>query len=336
MRTPIDFLRGVYRPAAFHGRGVTRGYFEGWYVKLVSADASQRLAVIPGIFLGDGSSAASPREAFVQVLDGATGCSWYHQCPIDDFHADTRSFDVTVGNNHFSPSGVHLDLPGLSGDIHFTTPLDPWPVRWNSPGVMGPYGLVPFMECYHGVVSLGHGLSGSLQMDGVATSFDAGRGYIEKDWGSAFPAGYVWIHSNHFDGEPAASFVGSVAIIPWKRSSFRGFIIGLKHHGQLHTWATYNGSRELGLTIDDTKVRWVLEGPDGRLTIEALRARGGLLHAPLRSQMHRRVEETLDAHVTVTHQDAQGRVIFTSQSTLTGMEVFGDTDRLLAAGTKRA
>ena len=332
MRTPFDFARGVYHPEAFHGRGITHGYFEGWYVKLVSPDTAERWAVIPGVFLGDGE--ASPREAFVQVLEGTTGESWYHRFALDEFSADTGGFDVTVGRNRFTTTGVHLELPQLRGDIGYATQLDPWPVRWRSPGVMGPYGLVPFMECYHGVVSLGHALRGELLVHGVATSFDGGRGYIEKDWGTAFPASYVWIHSNHLDTEADASFVGSVAIIPWKRSSFRGFIVGLKHHRRLYTWATYNGSRESVLTIDDTEVRWVLDGPDGRLTIDAQRASGGLLHAPLRTDMHKRVEESLDSWLSITHVSPDG-TRFVANSDCTGMEVFGDIDRLLATKGKR-
>lgn len=38
MRTPAAAIRGVRHPEAFHGRDVTRGFFEGWCVKLVSAD----------------------------------------------------------------------------------------------------------------------------------------------------------------------------------------------------------------------------------------------------------------------------------------------------------
>ena len=49
---PITFVRGLRRPEAFHGSGVTSGFFEGWYVKVVSADQQQRWAVIPGIFRG--------------------------------------------------------------------------------------------------------------------------------------------------------------------------------------------------------------------------------------------------------------------------------------------
>ncbi len=53
--------RSIMSPAGFNGsralrdhergRPTRRSYFEGWYVKLVSADLSTRLAVIPEVFL---------------------------------------------------------------------------------------------------------------------------------------------------------------------------------------------------------------------------------------------------------------------------------------------
>lgn len=324
MRSPAAWLRGVRHPEAFHGDGVTRGYFEGWYVKLVSADLAQRWAVIPGIFRGEDGAA----EAFVQVLDGLAGRSWYHRYDAAAFSASDHSFDVRIGPNRFSSAGATLDLPQLRGSVAFTTPLEPWPVTVREPGIMGWYGLVPFLECFHGVVSFGHGLAGVLEVEGDQRSFDGGRGYIEKDWGKAFPAGYVWLASNHF-ADADASLVASAAIIPWLRGSFRGFIVGLVHGGRLHRWTTYNRSRERLLAIDDTHVRWALDGPDGMLELEAERVRGGILHAPLRTAMHRRVEETLDARVLLRHTAPDGRVLFEGAGECAGLEVFGDTDRLL-------
>jgi hypothetical protein len=335
MTGPIAFVRGLRRPEAFHGIGVTSGFFEGWYVKMVSADRSQRWAVIPGIFRGlDAGGPDARDEAFVQVLDGATGRSWYHVYPVSAFDASAERFDVSVGGNRFGPSGVTLDLPQLRGRIDFTSPLDPWPVTWRSPGIMGWYGLVPFMECYHGIVSFGHGLTGSLEVEGTAASFDGGRGYLEKDWGRAFPAGYVWLHSNHIDADPQASLVASVALIPWLRGSFRGFIVGLQHGGRLYRWATYNRSKEELLRIDDTHVHWALSGPDGRLELSAERVRGGLLHAPLRTAMHQRVEETMDGRISIRHLAADGRVLLEGEGVCGAMEVFGDIERLLATGER--
>ena len=332
---PVGFVKGLRRPAAYHGTGRTTGFFEGWYVKLVSADRTQRWAVIPGIFRGlEQPGQPSRDEAFVQVLNGTTGESWYHVYAPSDFVASTETFDVTVGGNRFSGAGATLDVPQLRGRVEFATPLDPWPVTWRSPGIMGWYGLVPFMECYHGVVSFGHELAGTVEVLGEPRSFDAGRGYLEKDWGKAFPAGYVWMHSNHVDADPTASLVASVAIIPWLRSSFRGFIVGLKHHGTLYRWATYNRSTEELLAIDDTHVRWTLAGPDGRLHLAAERVRGGLLHAPLRTAMHQRVEETMDGVISIRHEDPQGRVLLDGEAGCAGMEIFSDIGRLLATGSR--
>lgn len=353
MRGPLDYVRGIQHPEAFHGRGVQKGFFEGWYVKLVSADVSQRWAVIPGIFKGLGGS--SRNEAFVQVLNGATGESWYHTFPESEFSAATDKFDVTVGGNHFFGSGVTLHLPQLKGTISYESNLDPWPVTLREPGIMGWYGMVPFMECFHGIVSFGHSLAGELVVNGESASFDGGRGYIEKDWGKAFPAGYIWMHSNHFEpvSTPATtpsqsskapelnhtSIVGSVAIIPWLGSAFRGFIIGMKHQGHLLKWTTYNGSSEKLLSITDDSVHWQLTGPDGTIELTADRKRGGLLHAPMREAMHQRVDETLDSSIKVSYLPpaagpASKLEAFEANARVAGLEVFGDTDRLIGLKKK--
>lgn len=340
MRSPSDVIHGVFHPEVYHGRGVTSEFFEGWYIKLVSADLSQRWAVIPGIFRGlsgegpDAAGSAKRDEAFVQILDGVTGRAWYHRFDVSEFEASSRKFDVRVGRNRFTSTGVHLETEQLTGVIRYASPLDPWPVTLRAPGVMGWYGHVPFMECFHGVLSFGHTLEGELSVEGAAHSFAGGRGYIEKDWGKAFPDGYIWLASNHIDTAPDASLIGSVAIIPWLGGAFRGFIVGLKHGGKLHRWTTYNGSKQIALEVTDTHVHWVLNGPDGTLALEAERARGGLLKAPLRHAMLERVEETMDAKVAVTHTDASGKVLLSGTATATGLEIVGDIDRLIGLKAK--
>jgi tocopherol cyclase len=333
VRNPLAVIRQTLQPAAFHGRGVHGGFFEGWYVKAVSVDQSARWAFIPGVFRGrDGDRRTD--EAFVQILDGVSGESEYHRYEPGEFWAATDRFDVRVGPHRFTDRGFSIDFDHLHGDVAYTTPLDPWPVTWRRPGIMGPYAWVPLMECYHGVVSFGHGLAGGLTVRGRDVDLDHGRGYIEKDWGRAFPAGYVWMHSSHLADAPDAALVASVALIPWVRSTFRGFIVGVRTPDRLRTWATYNSSKEIDLRIDDSHVHWSLEGPDGRLDLRAERRRGGLLHAPVRTRMHERVEETLDAVIDVRLTDEGGRVVLDTVATTCGLEVHGDLERLLAVGTR--
>ena len=229
---------------------------------------------------------------------------------------------------------VQVDLPdaGLVGRVDFEQPLDPWPVTLRSPGAMGWYAWVPFMECYHGVVSFGHGLSGVLRQDGRALDFGGGRGYIEKDWGQAFPSGYVWMHSNHF-ADPSTSLMASVAIIPWLRGSFQGLLIGLRHGGRLHRFASYTGAKVRDLRIDDEHVHLEVTGRDGTsLTIAADRPGGAFLHAPVRTEMHKRVEETLSADLHVTLRDPRGAVLLDDVGACGGLEVHGDVDQLIAMG----
>lgn len=327
MATLARRITGTLHPEGGHEQGP--GSFEGWYVKAVSADLSVRWAVIPGIFRGlDGSA-----EAFVQVLDGSTGRSWYHRYDAGDFRAAPDRFDVRVGPNRFTERSIGLDLPQLRGQLDVTSPLDPWPVRLWSPGVMGWYAWMPAMECYHGVVSFGHSLAGELDVEGEIVDFAGARGYIEKDWGQAFPAGYLWAHSNTFRHSDA-SLMGSVALIPWRGREFRGFIVGLRTGGRLYRFATYTGARSVDLRVDDAHVTWTLRArslgrrPPLQLDLRAARVAGGLLHAPIRTEMHKRVEETLDSSIEV-RLSRGGTVLFEDVGDAAGLEVHGDTDRLL-------
>jgi len=316
----------IWRPEAYHGAGKKPPFFEGWYFKLVDAGQQQRWAVIPGVFIGrePGSS-----HAFVQTLDGATGHSTYHRYPYESFRAAPRELDISIGPNRFRRDAISLDIDDpqrrMKGDLRFSGGAA-WPVTLTSPGIMGWYALVPFMECYHGVLSFDHAIDGSLKIDGNWIDFGGGRGYIEKDWGQAFPKAWIWMQSNHF-ATPGTSLTASVAVIPWLGSAFNGFIAGLWHAGRLYRFATYTGARLERQEVDDHTVRLQFSdrGSRGhRLEIEATRTQGGVLHSPERVAMLQRVTESLDAtiRVRVVAQDT-GQVLFDEMGRHAGLEVVG-------------
>ncbi len=338
MANPLSVLT----PSGFHGAGALRdwsqgkrrrgSFFEGWYVKLVSADGSARLAIIPGVFLSEDGSIA---ESFVQVLDGRSGQSAYHVFALRDFWADTRRFDVRVGANRFTSDAVVVDVPSLRAEVRLG-PGSAWPVTVWSPGAMGWYGWVPTMECYHGVVSLDHALGGWVDLGDGPVALSGGRGYVEKDWGTAFPQAYVWMQTNHFEVE-GVSLVASTALIPWRSSAFRGDLVGLwipnGPAAGLHRFASYTGARTESLEVGDTVVRWTLRDRTGqalRLVASTAGRATGLLHAPVRTQMHRRVAETLDGTVEVELCDPDGCTRFVGVGQFAGVEVHGRIDRLLA------
>jgi hypothetical protein len=328
----IRFLRTTLNPACYHGHGVKPPFFEGWYYKLVDAGEGHLYAVIPGIFLSDDPA---KHHAFVQVLDGRTGKSTYHPYPAEEFWAAEGTLDLHVGPNRFTSEHISLDVDvpdlTLQGELHFEG-VKPWPVSLASPGIMGWYAWIPFMECYHGVVSLDHGIQGALTVNGQTIDFSKGRGYIEKDWGQAFPAAWVWFQTNHFV-RPGTSLTASVAVIPWVRRSFPGFIIGLWHEAVLYRFATYTGARIERLDMTDEQVTWIVRNKRYRLEMLATRAEGGLLHAPTTADMGRRIAETLGATVEVrlSRLEAAGpSLVFEGTGRHAGLEAVGDLMRLRA------
>lgn len=314
-------------PERYHGHGRIPPFFEGWYFKLVDAARQERYAIIPGIFL---SHDPAKQHAFIQVLDGLTGHATYHRYPADQFWAAKDRFAVQIGASHFSSESITLAIAdeqrALHGRIQFG-PLTPWPVRWYSPGIMGPFGWIPNMECNHGVVSLDHELAGELVLDGRPLDFTNGRGYIEKDWGKSFPAGYVWMQSNHFATQ-GTSFVGSIAVIPWLGSYFIGAIIGLWHEGTLYRFATYTGAKTTHLHLTDATVEWVVRSRRHQLAITAQRAQGGLLLGPTRENMSDRVGETMLSTIHLRLTTADGRILLDDSGHHAGLELHGQTERL--------
>lgn len=330
-------IRNLWRPENFHyahrleGGG---GVFEGWYVKLVDAAREQPYALIPGVFLGD------DRHAFIQVLDGRAGTAAYHRFPIESFAAARDVFDVRIAGNRFSASGISLDIDGekstagqsVRGEVHFGE-FFPWPVKPLSPGIMGPYSFVPFMQCNHGILSLDHDLSGELDVEGCVTQFAGGRGYMEKDWGRSFPAGYVWAHSNHFE-RTGVCLTAAVATIPWLTGSFRGFIIGFLVDGVLHRFTTYTKSVLERLEMGDTHLDLRIRNRTHRLDVRARKSDGATLMAPYEEQMIERVAETMtsEVEVSLTEVGAGGRdgpTVFEGHGRNACLEAIGDLSRIL-------
>ncbi|MFO7617246.1 MAG: tocopherol cyclase family protein [Bacteroidales bacterium] len=324
----INRIRSVFDPVLYHGWGRTRRFFEGWYFKVVNAAEDCAFAFIPGIAMNE----RGERHAFVQVLDGKKLTATYHPFPVESFNPTPGQFDLRIEANRFTVNSMHLDLPGFSGELRFTG-LTPWPSRWYSPGIMGPYTFVPFMECYHGIVSLDHAIEGSLQTDGGEISFSGGRGYSEKDWGHSFPTAYIWMQSNHFSTR-GISLKASVARIPWLGSSFTGFIAGLWHEGRLYPFTTYNGSRLVRSVAGLEQVELIFANRNYRMEILARRDHATLLASPLAGFMDGRIAESMTSDVTISLFDAKsGASILKDHGRNLALEVAGNISEILVERT---
>jgi hypothetical protein len=321
----MGILNSLLNPAIYHGHNKTAPFFEGWYYKLVSADETTKYAIIPGVFLKDDGF------AFIQVLDGNSGETEFIKFPLDTFSAAKGNFNIQIDNNIFQLDNIYLDIDRsdfrLKGELSFSNVIG-WPISVASPGVMGWYAWIPGMECYHGVLGFDHEIKGFLQPNNNRIDFTGGRGYIEKDWGSAFPEGYVWMQTNHFQ-QPAISLTASIAIIPWLGSEFRGFIVGLWIDSKLYRFATYTGAKTDLLEVTDSEVFWQMSDRNYRLEIKAKRGLTGDLKGPTRQDMGMRVAESLNANIYTKLESSAGQIIFDGTGHHAGLEVAGNIHKLL-------
>lgn len=317
-------LRNIWRPWNFHYHHRLAGvsnHFEGWYYKIVDAAGERPYAFIPGVFMGE------DRHSFVQALDGRAGTSVYHRYTVDEFVPERDTFDVRVGGSRFHAHGIEFDIDDTGQTIQGAITIGDWhmwPVTRTSPGVMGPYSFIPFMECNHGILSMDHEISGSLTIDGETICYDGGRGYMEKDWGKGFPEGYVWTQSNHFD-RPGISVSASVAKIPWLTGAFRGYLVGFLLDGTLHRFTTYNGGVIESLGVTDSHVELVIRNRSHRLEIQSEKTEGAILMAPYEKQMLERVAETMTSTVAVRFTEvASGALVFEGTGRNGCLEVQGN------------
>lgn len=289
-------------PPQFQGRLTSEGYFEGWYFKQVSLDRDYVLSLIPGISLKEGD-----HHAFIQVISTVDSESAYLRYPINQFSYTPGRFEVTIGKNRFSRDSVHLEDALITGDLCYGKPLWHRPV-WYAPNVMGPYTYVPTMECNHAVLSLDHEVSGSVSYNDTRLSFDGGRGYQEKDWGTSFPSKWVWLQCNSFSSEKTSLFL-SYARIPWRNSSFLGYIASVSLAGQVHHFTTYTRGRCVADRIESPSVSLTLENRSVQVSVRATAPEGSELIAPVKGSMERRIFESLSAEVSmqVTYR-ATGKV----------------------------
>jgi hypothetical protein len=308
----------LFKPWIFQGNLRKRNYFEGWYYKQVSANQDNVLSFIPGVSL-----VKKDQHAFIQVIDGVKGETWYFRYPLESFHYHSSEYLCKIGDSVFYRDGLTLNIDQdghlVKGELSFTDPVE-FPSTVFNPGIMGWYSFVPRMECKHGIVSVDHGIEGSLERDGKKVDFSGGRGYIEKDWGTSFPAEWLWLQCNNFENT-RTSLMLSVARIPWMSSFFMGHICFLYTGGEFYRFASYNGSNIISIDQKMNSLRVTLERKNQKLEIEMELKKSGLLKAPAHGVMDRVIKESVDSSVSFRFQKGEDLPVLESRGVHAGLEV---------------
>lgn len=172
----------------------------------------------------------------------------------------------------------------VKGWLHFS---DLKPIKYD---IMGPFCIVPFMECRHSVFSMMHRVDGELSINGRDYFFEDAWGYWEGDRGHSFPKEYAWTHCFiEKQGLLQGSLMLSVADIPLAGFHFTGIIGIVYWKDKEYRFATYLGAR----VVHKDKQRLLIRQGDMELEARLLEQQAHLLQAPVGGSMKRLIRENV-------------------------------------------
>jgi hypothetical protein len=248
------------------------GSFYGWYFKCQSK--TQTLAIIPAIHRAGRKSTCS-----IQLITHDN--TWTVEWDGDDFYRDRKN--IVIGNNQFSRERISLEIDTkelqAKGELKFQNIT---PLKYD---IMGPFALLPWMECRHSVYSMRHFISGTLNINGNPYSFENDLGYWEGDSGYSFPKKYLWTQCCFDEG----TIMLAVADIPILGFHFTGIIGVVLWNGKEERIATYCGAKVKKRENQTICIK------QGKLELEAqlLEDNSHPLKAPTKGKMVRTIHESV-------------------------------------------
>ncbi len=308
----------IKNPDLFQGENylkTKKNYFEGWYFKNTTNHTS--ISFIPGIHIYK-----KTQKAFIQIITNSH--SYYIDYDIKDFQYHHKPFWIQIGNNFFSKEGISIDINDTKSNLKMKGKLEyshSQNIKTNLlyPNIMGFFSYVPFMECNHAILSMKNQINGFIEFNRKKYFFKNGVGYIEKDWGYSFPKSYIWLQGNDFFNKKA-SFMLSIADIPFKVFHFRGFICVLLIDGKEYRFTTYQHSKIIKYHITSNKIEIVLKRGKYFLHVKADNLNGKKLIAPKKGNMEKEITESIQSKITIILKKKK-QIIFSDTSLNSGLEI---------------
>lgn len=250
-------------------------YFSGWYYKC--QNSSDTLAIIPAYHKTNNNYSAS-----IQII--TSDQTWNLPFSFDSVRFNKNGSFFSIGKNRFTKKEIRLDIHQNGCTAYGFLKFGPLtPIAYD---IMGPFSMIPFMECRHRIPSMRHSVSGALMLNGKPYVFSDDSGYIEGDCGRSFPKAYAWTHCFF----PEGSLSLSVAEIPLAGIRFTGIICLIHWHGKEYRLATYLGARLVQWKNGTIAIRQGKYRLTARL-LSSDKPTAHPLHAPVDGAMARTIHE---------------------------------------------
>ena len=301
---------------------IIKNSFENWYFKLVDEKKEQTLGLLIEI-----QSTKQGKEVTIQVVGNVVHEEICVHYPLES--VKSRETEIQIEDNVLGLEQITLNIKKenfhLKGELILNHHKRLTPSFWT-PGLMGPYKYLPFLESYHEVISLDHTLMGSLWLNGNKIVFDEGKGYIEKSWGKTTPNVWLWAQCNQFKNKDVALMIG-VARLPIFFDYYTCFAIPIYYKDQLEIFSNYKGGHLSKLYRYKEYVHLIITQKNKVLDIKIYGSGEKSCTASKSSHMIRDVYacDTAKIEVLITEN---GQTVFEEVGTLCELEMGGNTSKL--------
>ena len=301
---------------------LSKNSFENWYFRLVDEEKETTLGI-----LVERHNTKQGKETLIQVMGNIIDeeiCIYY---PIESVKSEEE--EIRIGDHILGLNQINLNIKKedfeLKGELILNHHKRLKQSLWT-PGLMGPYKYLPFLESYHEVISLQHSLTGSLWLNEKQIVFDGGKGYIEKDWGKSMPNVWLWAQCNHFKRKDVALMIG-VARLPIFFDYYTCFAIPIYYKDQVEVFSNYNGGHLSKLYRHKGYVHLIITQKNKILDIKIY---GSDEKSCMTSKSSHKIRDVYacDAakiEVSITENE---QIIFEEVGTLCELEMGGNTSKL--------
>lgn len=311
----------IKNPIYFQGEkylNTNENYFEGWYFK--NSNTKETIAFIPGINLNN-----KEKKAFIQVI--TNNHSYFINYDIELFEYNDEPFFIKIGDNFFSETYISINIKdelsklNIYGEIEYQNQKNIH-INLLNPNIMGPFSYLKSMDCNHAILSMKSIINGKININNKRIIFQNNNGYIEKDWGISFPKNYIWLQGNNFKNKNA-SFMLSIANIPFKCFNFKGLICSLIVDNLEYRFATYNNSKIVKYEIDNNNLNIIIKKGKYQLEISSKLKQGLKLSAPVKGKMIKDIYESVASIINITLKE-NNKILFKDTSKNCGLEIVSE------------
>ena len=293
----------------------SKNYFEGWYFKITNTNNS--ISFIPGINID-----AKEKKAFIQII--TKNSSYFVDYDINDFKFSYDPFYIQIGNSFFSKEKIYVNIVESNKNLKITGNLKYSDskninIDFLNPNIMGPFSYVPNMECNHAILCMKNKTFGVININNIKMNLNNGTGYIEKDWGYSFPKEYIWCQGNDFK-DANASFMISIANVPFKFFNFQGIICVLIINDQEYKFTTYNNAKLIKWDVCNNSIDITLKKGGYIFNLKSEYSSENKLVARVKGKMEKDIFESITSLVHVTLSKGN-KIVFENTSKNCGLEI---------------